>query len=73
MSEKLVNLLKNTKGYKTYATVLVIIVFGILAGFDIYELPTAWWIVLTAAGFGFMRSGIKSVEKFIEEVRKKQE
>jgi len=29
--------------------------------------------VLTAAGFGFMRRGVGTIEKIIEEIRKKQE
>jgi len=73
MSEKLDVLTQLGKGKMTYATIAVVIVLGILEGFDIYEVPATVWIMLTAAGFGFMRRGVGAIEKIIEEIRKKQE
>lgn len=65
------NYLNKLKGKRTYTLVAAAIILGVLEGFDIFEIPTPWWIVITAAGFGFMRAPINRIEKLIEELRKK--
>ena len=60
------------KGKKTYIIIGISIILGIIEGFDIYEIPATGWIVLTAMGFGFMRSAVNTIEKLVEEMRKKK-
>jgi hypothetical protein len=59
------------KGKKTYIVAIAIVVLGVLEGFDVFEVPYTWWLVLTGAGLGFMRKPVNTIEKSIEEIRKK--
>lgn len=56
----------------TYVTVAVVLIFGILEGFDIFEMPNKWNVYLTVAGLGFLRRAINSIEKIIEDLRRKE-
>lgn len=60
------------KGKKTYITVAAIMVLGVLQGLDVFEIKTSWWLVLGAAGLGFMRAGINKVADVVEDIKKKK-
>ena len=60
------------KGKKTYGVVIIAIVLGVLEGYDVIEISAPMWIVLSAAGLGFLRSSVNTIEKTIEKLRNKK-
>jgi len=59
------------KGKKTYLVVIAAVILGILEGYDILEVSTPMWVVIGALGAGSIRSAVNTIEKAIEDLRKK--
>ena len=58
------------QGKKTYIVSGVMIVLGILQGFEVFEISEAGWIVIGAFGFGFLRAGVNKISKTVKETQK---
>ena len=49
-------------GYKTYIITIAAAVLGILEVAEVWAMPTAGWIVLSALGLGSIRSAMKKMK-----------
>jgi len=59
------------KGKKTYITIALMMIIGVMEGLDIYEIPMQVWLFLSLIGLGFIKAGSNRIEQIIEEMRKK--
>ena len=72
MQNKLVDLLKITKGKKTYIVLIAAFVIGVLEGLEVYAMPMKGWLFLSLIGAGTIKAYANRVEALIKEYLKKQ-
>ena len=61
------------KGKKTHLTVIAALALAFLEAFGIWKPPEWVWLILGAAGVGFLRVGVKSTKTSIEQMIKEIE
>ena len=62
------NIVKFITSNKTYVIAGTIGILGVLQGLDVLVLPESCWIVLSAFGLGFLRSGVQKVSDAVEDI-----
>ena len=64
-------IVKKLQGKKTLITLGIMFVLGIIQGFDLWQVPDKYWLILSLLGFGFLKTGTIRIEKMVEELRDK--